>query len=226
MFEYKIENLGDKTDRLVVFLHGYNGCIEDHSYALDWMKKYIKNAKLVVPLAPETCDKNPNKRQWFGMIKNDPENSRFSESISAGEIFNIYNRTQDKISQTAAEINDFILKIRQKYGIAAEKTYIIGFSQGAMLAIYCALTNKQTFGGAFSISGLIAGEKKLAGEICSLPPVYLFHGKDDLKVQYKTLPLTEKWLQKHGIRPYVVSYPHLAHKICEEEIIKISEILK
>ena len=79
--------------------------------------------------------------------------------------------------------------------------------------------------GAFALSGLVAGSDLLDKDIKSLTPLYLFHGKEDMKVQYKTLSDSVNWLQKHGVNVQVQTYSDLAHKISEEEINEVAEII-
>ena len=76
------------------------------------------------------------------------------------------------------------------------------------------------------LSGLVAGVDELSKNIKSKPSIYLFHGQKDAKVQYKTLSSTSLWLKEHGIDFQTFIYPELAHKVIEDEIIKISEIIK
>lgn len=225
MFDYVVENDVKNPTSLVVFLHGYNGTIEDHAYAINWLKQYLTKSILIVPEAPEICDKNPNKKQWFGMKKYDADNLRRDENTSAEQIYEIYNQTAAEISNRAAEMNDLISIMQKKYNISAQKTFLIGFSQGAMLALYTALSDSKVSGGVFALSGLIAGFSKLFEDIKSAPTVYLFHGQKDTKVQYKTFPLTLKMLQEKNINFQFVTYPELTHKISEEEVIKISNII-
>lgn len=225
MLEYEAELIGEQPQNLVVFLHGYNGTIEDHDYALSWLRKHLKNAWLCIPRAPEVCDKNPNKKQWFGMIKYDAENRRFSTDTTTEEIIEIYNQTQADIAACAVEVNEFIRERQHQYGISANNTYVIGFSQGAMLALFSALSDENVAGGVFMLSGLVAGEKLLAQEIVAFPHVYLFHGENDGKVQYKTLAFSAEWLTKHNITHDIFTYPELAHKMCEDEIRRVCEII-
>ena len=225
MLKYETEIIGENPQKLVVFLHGYNGNINDHAYAINWIKQYLENAVFCVPLAPETCDKNPQKKQWFGMLKYDGQNRRFSADTNASEIFEIYNQTQDEMSARAAEINDLIREIQQQYGFSAETTYVIGFSQGAMLALYAALSDKNISGGVFMLSGIIAAEKQLSQKISAFPHVYMFHGENDMKVQYKTLAFSDNWLTRHNIPHDIFTYPELAHKMCEAEIIEICKTI-
>lgn len=221
MFKYDSYKIGTPS-KLVIFIHGYNGTIADHQYAIDWLCKKLRNALLIIPQAPQISEKNSLKYQWFGMKKYDPENKRTQENTSSEEIFAIYNNAQKDVSDCAQAINKFIDDMQQKYEIDDAHTYLIGFSQGAMLAIYSALSRHHQLDSVFSLSGLIAAEDLLSENIKATPKVYLFHGTEDLKVQYKTLPDSIKWLQLHGINPQVYTYNELAHKICEAEINQIA----
>lgn len=222
MLKYNYYQVG-KPLKLLIFLYGYNSTADDYQYATDRLLAKISNAVVVIPQAPQTSEKNPLKYQWFGMQKYDPENKRTQARTSVEEIFSIYNKAQKDVSDCAQTVNQFIDDMQKQYGNDNTSTYLIGFSQGAMLALYTALCRPQKLAGAFCLSGLAAAADLLAKNINSAPKIYLFHGKKDMKVQYKTLPHSVKWLQTHGINPQVQIYDELAHKICEAEINIIAE---
>ncbi len=225
MLEYQFYQTAKEPHSLVFFLHGYNGNLQDHQYAIDWLRTTINNAFIIAPEAPQQCDKNPDKKQWFGMLKYDPERRRSMPETSTDEIFAIYNKAKEDIDRCAANINDFISQIQHKFNIPDSRTYLTGFSQGAMLTIYAALTRSNALAGAFSLSGLVAGSELLADKITAHPPLYLLHGENDLKVQYKTLPNSISWLVHHGIDVQSKSFADLAHKINQEEINYIAKII-
>lgn len=224
MLQYKSYQIG-KPLKLIIFLHGYNGTIADHQYALDWLCKKIKDAVVIIPHAPEICDKNPLKSQWFGMLKYDPDGKRMKPETSVEEIFTVYNTAANEVFDCSLLINDFIDKMQEKLSIGDKQTYLCGFSQGAMLSIYTALCRPAPLASVFALSGLIAGADSLDKNIKSTPKIYLFHGENDLKVQYKTLPESIRWLQKHHILPVVHTYPDLTHKMCEAEMDEVAQII-
>jgi phospholipase/carboxylesterase len=224
MLQYESYQTG-KPLKLIIFLHGYNGTVADHQYALDWLCEKIKDAVVIIPHAPEVCDKNPLKSQWFGMLKYDPDGKRMKPETSTAEIFAVYNAAAVEVQRCANLINNFIDEMQKKFSIADDKTYLIGFSQGAMLTIYTALNRNKAIAGAFSLSGLIAGADLLDKNIKSTPKLYLFHGEEDKKVQYKTLEESLKWLQNHHINPVVNTYSELAHKMCEPEVAEAARIM-
>ena len=225
MFEYNSYISGEKPDKLVIFLHGYNGTIATHQYALDWLAKYLRNAVLIVPHAPQISDKNPERRQWFGMLKYDPDDIRSQPQTSIDDILAIYNRASAEIDSCARQINLFIDEMQQKFNIDNAQTFLCGFSQGAMLTLYTALSRHSKLGGAFVLSGLVAGADLLQTKIKTRPPFYLFHGEDDLRVQYKTFPTTQEWLRQNNISFKTRTYTGLAHRMNEEEVRAVADII-
>lgn len=225
MFEYDSYIIGPTPNKLVIFLHGYNGTIATHQYALDWLKQYVQNAVIIAPQAPQISDKNPERRQWFGMLKYDVQNRRADPQTTTEDIFAIYNNANTEIDLCAAQINLFIDALQQKFGIDDTHTFLCGFSQGAMLTLYTALTRHTPLGGAFVLSGLVAGADSLQTKISARPPLYLFHGEDDLRVQYKTLPITLDWLKQNHVSAKVQTYAGLDHRMNEEEIKQIANVI-
>ena len=223
MLEYDVYLLGEKTENLVIFLQGYNGTIATHQYAIDWLTDGLQDAVLIVPHAPEISDKNPERFQWFGMLKYDANNLRTKPETSTEEIFAIYNRTANDMDRCAYEINSFINDMQKIYQIEDKHTFLCGFSQGAMLTIYTALTRPTELGGAFVLSGLVAGADSLAAKIRSRPQMYMFHGKDDLRVQFKTLEQSQKLLTEHNVPLQIQVFDNLEHKMSEEEIAFIAD---
>ena len=225
MLTYNSYILGNIPQNLVIFLHGYNGNPADHQYAIDWLKQYLQQSILIVPEAPEICDKNPQKKQWFGMLKYDAANRRSQPETTVAEIMDIYNAAAPEIASRAQMLNQFISDLQQQFNIDNAHTYLIGFSQGAMLTVWTALTRPQKIAGGFVLSGLIAAEETLADKVESQPPLYLYHGQDDMKVQYKTLDFSAQWLQQRQIPLKVQTYTDLAHRINEAEIKSIADII-
>ena len=223
MFNYDAYNLSSKQQKIVIFLHGYNSAPADYSNTVYWLKEKIASSYLIVPQAPEISEKNPKKLQWFGMMQYDPDRKRSQTATPTDEIFAIYNKAQKDISERSARINQFIDQLQQKLNIDDQHTFLVGFSQGAMLAIYTALTRDHKLGGTFALSGLLAGSELLKKNIRSKPYIYLFHGENDTKVQYKTLFATNDWLKLRQIDTQIKTYAGLEHMIIEDEITAIAQ---
>ena len=171
------------------------------------------------------CEKNPTKLQWYPLVDIDPLKKRRDPNTSTKDIINIYNKTGERISRVSKKINKFISSIQQQHKISNKNTYIMGFSQGAMLAIYTGLSRRYKVGGVFSFAGIICGKDQLEKELISTPVVYLFHGTSDLAVQHKTLAYTKSWLEKHNIDWEAIEYEGIEHKLIEDEMLDASNII-
>ena len=225
MLQYKSFKIGEKPRNLLVFLHGYNDSITKYNDIIKQMSNKLKSAYVFLPESSQFCDKNTNNKQWFGILKYDANSMRRDPNTSVEDIFTIYDKAQDEIAEQSVIINDFLNNMQKQYKIEDNHTYLCGFSQGAMLTIYTALTRKKVLAGCFVFSGLVAAAKKLSQNIISRPKFYFFHGEDDLKVQYKTLPESLRWMKIHNIDVKYKTYPQLAHQLNEDEINIITEII-
>lgn len=227
MGELAYKNFGTtkNVSKLVIFLHGYNSNIGDVEPYAEMLAQKLADTLIVVPEADTPCERNPQKKQWYALTDVDPERRRRKPETSTDEIVAIYNRTGQRISNAAKEINRFITTLQKQYKIANKNTYIMGFSQGAMLAIFAGLTRRYKLGGIFPFAGIVCGKDVLEKELSSRPDVYLFHGTSDLSVQYKTLDFTKEWLESHGICWEAVEYDGIEHRLIEDEMEDAAEII-
>lgn len=224
-YKYKAFQSGSKVSKLIVFLHGYNGCIEDVEPFAEMLLKYLKDTLVVIPEADMQSERNPMKKQWYALLDIDPDRRRRKPETSTAEIVEIYNKTGTRISEAAKKMNAFISQLQKELKVKNKDTYIMGFSQGAMMAIYVGLTRKYELGGVFPFAGIVCGKDMLEKELASRPEIYLFHGTKDLSVQYKTLDFTKDWLDRHDIDWEAIEYDGIEHKLIEDEMEDAAEII-
>ena len=225
-FQYKIITNCAIPKKLVVFLHGYTSMADDVMPYAKILSNHLKDAVIIVPEADMVSEKNPEKKQWYALIDIDPYRLRRQPDTSTEDIVEIYNRAGPRISAVAKRINRFISALQREYHISNRQTYIMGFSQGAMIAIYAGLTRRYALGGVFPFSGIVCGKDLLEKELSAHPEVYLFHGTGDLVVQYKTLEFTKEWLQNHNVDWVAKEYDGIEHKLIEDEIVDAAKIIQ
>jgi phospholipase/carboxylesterase len=224
-FLYKEIKTSSQPSKLVIFLHGYASCAGDVIPYAQKLSEHLENAVLIVPESDMCNERHPDKKQWYALADIDPERRRRKPETSTAEIIDIYNKTGPRISAVAKRINHFITVLQKRYHISNKNTYVMGFSQGAMLAIYAGLTRRYNLGGIFPFAGIVCGKDLLEKEQISHPEVYLFHGTSDGAVQYKTLEFTKDWLQKHDISWEAIEYDGIEHNLIDEEMIDAAEII-
>jgi phospholipase/carboxylesterase len=224
-FQYQVIKSCSKPQKLVIFLHGYTSNADDVMPYAKTLATHLNNAIIVVPEADMASERRPDKKQWYALMDIDPEKLRRKPETSTEDIIEIYNRAGPRISAVAKRINRFISALQKEYHITNRQTYIMGFSQGAMIAIYAGLTRRYELGGIFPFAGIVCGKDMLEKEQSAHPEVYLFHGTSDLSVQYKTLEFTKEWLQNHNVDWVAMEYDGIEHKLITDEMIDAAKII-
>jgi phospholipase/carboxylesterase len=85
-----------------------------------------------------------------------------------------------------------------RYGLAADRLLLVGFSQGTMLALHVGLRRATAPAAIIGYSGLLAGPEHL-GEITARPPVLLLHGAEDDLIPVEALHIAREQLAQAGI---------------------------
>ena len=217
LFDNKCYKAGN-AQKLVVFIHGYNGSPEAIDYAVQAFREKLNDAVVIVPRAPHVCEKNGDNLQWLSFYEQDPDVRFRNPDASIEEIFDIFNRLGGSFANVADQMNLFIDEQQKLWNVTDENTYIMGFSQGAMISIYTALTRKTKLAGCISVAGIIPGMDRLEKEIISKPNFLILHGKDDATVQHKTFSQTIDWFKKHEIDFEKAEFEGLDHKMNDEEM--------
>jgi predicted esterase len=117
----------------------------------------------------------------------------------------------------------------QAAGIPAERTVLLGFSQGACLILEYAARNARRYGGVVGLSGGLIGPdgtpRDYAGSLAGTP---VFLGCSDIDAHIPKDRVTEsaEVLQRLGGHVDARIYPGMDHTISEDELIIVRELLK
>lgn len=88
-------------------------------------------------------------------------------------------KDRDGIDQAKDLLENYLQEINQKTGLTNQQTYIVGFSQGTMTALYAAPRLKQAVAGVVGFSGRMLWADELEGEKYHHSPTMLVHGEED-----------------------------------------------
>lgn len=215
-----------KPNALLIFLHGYNNSREDMAYIYSYLSQQMPHLLIAAPEGAYASMQDPARKSWYKLSGFDSEGRRRSAETPMSEIAAIYDRAGDALAETAHKINQYIDEIQKQYGFTDSQTFLAGFSQGAMLAIWTALIRLHPLAGCFSVAGLAAANRILDSQIVSRPPMYLLHGTADEKVLFKCLPFTEDWLNKVQVPVKAQSYEGLDHTVSYAEMDFMTDIIK
>jgi phospholipase/carboxylesterase len=122
-----------------------------------------------------------------------------------------------------------ILQHLRDSGIPSEKTVLLGFSQGACLALEYAARNAVRYGGIAGLSGGVIGadgeERQDKGDLAGTP-VFLGCSDVDPHIPKERVQDTAKIMEALGGKVTVKLYPNMAHTVNQEEIHIVREMLQ
>jgi phospholipase/carboxylesterase len=192
---------GGAPEQLVILLHGIGADGNDLIGLAPFYQRVLPKAFFVSPNAPFRFDMAPFGYQWFGLQDFQP-NTRLIGVQGAAPILETFIDSQ--LSRWRLKESDLVL---------------IGFSQGAMMALHVGLRREKTLAGIIAHSGMLVGEELLAAEIKSRPPILLTHGAIDEVLPAQALPLAETALKNVGVNVEAHVMPELGHGIDENTIL-------
>lgn len=152
---------GGKPRQLVVLLHGYGSDGSDLiSLASHW-RSLLPDALFVSPNGPEVSRDNPAGYQWFAL-----DLDRL-KSRSVG------------LTTSRPVVVEFLKALWAQTGLSARETLLVGFSQGAMMALHVGTSLDEPLMGVVAFSGAFVPPEGFADGSKARPPICLVHGDID-----------------------------------------------
>ena len=195
---------GSSTKFLVFFLHGWGSDGNDLIQIGEIWKSKLLDTTFIAPNGPEVCGGNPHGRQWFDILSNND-----AEALKG-------------LHQSYLDLKSFIGTYLKKYKLAGDKYFLVGFSQGTMLAIYTSLREKLL--GVVGYSGAFLGNLP-NGEIKN-NDYLLLHGQNDTIVPIAKMHNAVEQLESVAKTLIKKIYNDLEHSINEEGIIEGLNFIK
>ncbi len=191
---------GGSAQQLVVLLHGLGANGDDLTGLVPHWARLLPDAAFIAPNAPHPCDTAPFGLQWFSMRDMDAALSR------AG------------IEAVAPILDAIIDRELARHALDDASLALVGYSQGAMMALHVALRRRRPCASVVGYSGMLVGPERLEAEISARPPVLLVHGTDDQVLPAVMMGIADKALQAAGVSVVTHLRPGLAHGIDGEGI--------
>ena len=195
---------GGRPEQLVIFLHGVGADGNDLIGLAPYFQKTLAHARFVSPNAPFPFDMAPFGYQWFS-LQEFTEEARLAGARRA-----------------APSLDAFIDAELAKDGLADDRLALIGFSQGAMMALHVGLRRPRPAAAIVGYSGLLVGREELEGEMTARPPILLTHGTEDPVLPFACLAQAEAGLKSLGLTVEAHARPGLPHGI-DAECIRLGE---
>lgn len=186
------------ADSIVVFLHGYGADGADLIGLAEPLAPYLPATRFFAPNAPDPSAANPAGFQWFPIpwLDGTPE---AAARVAAARSYGLLDRWLDDLAATT--------------GIGPERTVLVGFSQGTMMALHVGLRRSEALAGIVGFSGRLLDPEALPAEIASRPPVLLIHGDADPVVPFDSLAEAATGLEAAGVEVMTHVSPGMGHGI-------------
>jgi phospholipase/carboxylesterase len=185
---------GGPTRQLVVLCHGVGADGYDLIELAPGWAPALPHAAFAAPDAPERYDMAPMGRQWFSIADRTPA------------------RMEAGVAVAAAALDRFIDAELARLALPADAYALMGFSQGAMTALYTGLRRKVAPRALLAFSGALLAPERLA-EATARPPILLVHGEEDPTVPVERSHAAERALRDAGFAVETLYVPGLEHAI-------------
>ena len=152
---------GGEPRQVVVLLHGYGSDGSDLIALASHWQDLLPDALFVSPNGPDATRENPLGYQWFAL---DIERAASRLTNLPGAV---------------PVVVEFLEALWAQTGLSAADTVLVGFSQGAMMALHVGLSLKEPPMGIIAFSGALVEPEGLADRQGAKPPVCLVHGALD-----------------------------------------------
>lgn len=170
-----------RTTSLVVLLHGYGADGNDLFGLHRTLAERMPDTVFRAPNAPETCGVNPAGYQWFPISWIDGSDE---ETMRRGYV------------RAAETLDAWLTETMAEEGVTEARTALLGFSQGAMMALAVGPRRAAQFAGIAGLSGRLLEEELPRAQ--SRPPILLIHGDKDEVIPVAALPAARDALTAAG----------------------------
>jgi phospholipase/carboxylesterase len=199
--------------QLVVLCHGVGADGHDLIDLAPTWGHALPDAAFVSPHAPFPYDMGPEMagfsgRQWFSIADRTPS------VLEAG------------IRVAAPALDAFIDRELERLGLPADAYALMGFSQGAMAALFVGLRRLVAPRAILAFSGALLAPGALAAERRNDAPVLLVHGEADDVVPPFLSREAERTLRAAGVRVESLFSPGLGHGLGDDGMAAGADFLR
>ncbi len=144
--------------QLFILLHGVGSKPSDLVPLANYLKEVFPGAAFLLPEGPHPFDGGGNGRQWFSI------NSVTDENRVA------------RVNEVMPDLHALVKQAQDRFSVLQSDTALIGFSQGAIMALEFGIAHDGGVGRVLAFSGRFARLPDKAPELTTL---HLLHGQSD-----------------------------------------------
>lgn len=189
---------GQAPELCIAILHGVGASANAMQPVAQALAKGLPTAAVVALNGYDPFDLGGNGRQWFS-VKGITEDNRPA-----------------RVEAALPRVDQAIATEEARLGLTRRKTVILGFSQGAILALHMAASSPNPPMAVIALAGRLAGPPSPAPQ--PRPPVLLSHGAMDAVIQVAHMDAAATALREAGCLVQTLQIPGLGHAIHPQQI--------
>lgn len=188
----------NKAQAIMILLHGRGSTAKD---ILTLISEF--NQPEFAYLAPQAAGNT-----WYP--------NRFIAPVSSNEPY---------LSSALSVVNELVAQANQS-GISSDRIILLGFSQGACLALEYAARNPQRYGGVVGLSGGLIGDKlpEYSGPL-EQTPIFLGCSDTDFHIPKERVLESAAVFRKLGADVTERLYPNMGHTINQDELNRVKHMI-
>lgn len=197
--KYLVKQPAKKAGRppLLILLHGYGSNEAD---LFELRNAFPQNYLVIAPQAPVAIGKDAY--QWY--------------SINSKQ-----DQVPEHLSASTTRLKAFISAVARKYNADPARTYVAGFSQGAVMSYEIAVRSPELITGIGAWSGrLLMSSRTAVSNTAALHKLRIFigHGTRDERIPYQDAVSANAFLKTLKLSPVFHTYNGMGHEINEAEL--------
>jgi phospholipase/carboxylesterase len=195
---------GKKPESIVVLFHGYGDTAENFIFLAALLGQFLPDTLFVAPDGPKACRTIPSGKQWLSAPKD--------------------NKPQllKEIKNLTGPLNQYLDGLLKKYNLPPEKMVLVGFSQGARIALHIGL-RREKCPGIVALSGSYLDDPKAVN--LTRAPILILHGVEDKKAPVSLARESHKRLDELKMPVTLILLPGVGHEIDPQAVAIAGEFL-
>ena len=204
--------------KLIIMLHGYGDNANNFIQIANLIDQDDFGMKYVALNAPDTIQDYPMGYEWFQLYLNGTHIS----NAGAKE----YDVVKKKISETVEKIHNSISLLLENLNLNMSDCFVMGFSQGGIMAFELGQSLNQKLAGIAIISSRIISREFVPKNSFLETPIFISHGGLDNVLPVSNFNQSVEILKKYNFKFVSHLLPNDEHTMSQETITLFQNFIK
>ncbi len=124
---------------------------------------------------------------------------------------------EGEVEEAEKLLDGFFGEVFEKFNVGADRSILMGFSQGGRMTYRCGVGRPQPFAGLAALSASLSEPTELEARLPEdrSQPLFVAHGTSDPQVPAGNAHKAIKWFEEFGFQPEYHEY-NMGHSISDE----------